>query len=49
MDMLCEYYATGGKSDAFQQHVERLKDYLWLAADGMKMQVRDAMHSRVIR
>jgi squalene/oxidosqualene cyclase-like protein len=38
MDMLCEYYATGGKSDAFQQHVERLKDYLWLAADGMKMQ-----------
>jgi hypothetical protein len=38
---------AGGKGteeeifDALRQHRERVKDYLWLAADGMKMQARD--------
>jgi hypothetical protein len=39
LDMLSEYYASGGKSEAFKEHQQRLADYLWLAADGMKMQV----------
>jgi squalene/oxidosqualene cyclase-like protein len=38
MDMLCEFYASNGQSEAFRQHQERLLDYLWLAKDGMKMQ-----------
>jgi lanosterol synthase len=38
LDMLSEYYASGGKSEAFKEHQKRLADYLWLAADGMKMQ-----------
>jgi squalene cyclase len=38
MDMLCEYYASGGKSEAFRKHQERMYDYLWLASDGMKVQ-----------
>ena len=38
MDMLSEFYASNGQSEAFRQHQERLLDYLWLAKDGMKMQ-----------
>lgn len=38
MDMLCEYFESGGKSDALTKHRERIYDYLWLARDGMKMQ-----------
>jgi len=38
MDMLVEYWASGGKSDAFKLHHDRVFDYLWLAADGIKMQ-----------
>lgn len=30
-------YFTEGKSEAFQKHVERWYDYLWIAEDGMKM------------
>jgi len=37
-DMCCEYFASGGKSDAFKKHQERLYDYLWLSDDGMKVQ-----------
>lgn len=28
-----------GESERFKKHVDRLYDYLWLAEDGMKMQV----------
>ena len=35
--MLCVWF-TEGDSERFQKHVERVQDYLWLAADGMKMQ-----------
>eukprot|EP01126_Amoeba_proteus_P004184 TRINITY_DN11414_c0_g1_i17.p1 TRINITY_DN11414_c0_g1~~TRINITY_DN11414_c0_g1_i17.p1 ORF type:complete len:580 (+),score=109.10 TRINITY_DN11414_c0_g1_i17:1123-2862(+) len=38
IDMLVEYWASDGSSDAFKQHVLRVPDYLWLASDGMKMQ-----------
>jgi len=38
IDMLVEYWASNGKSDAFKQHQDRVADYLWLAEDGMKMQ-----------
>jgi len=38
LDMLAEYWASNGSSDAFKQHQTRVADYLWLAADGMKMQ-----------
>lgn len=37
INMLCVFF-TEGKSERFEKHVERLDDYLWLAADGMKMQ-----------
>lgn len=60
--MLCEYWGSLSESkdpkfknkakvfDALEQHRDRVKDYLWLAADGMKMQVRtvDPRHVRVI-
>lgn len=36
--MLVEYVAGGDKSKAFELHQYRVSDYLWLAADGMKMQ-----------
>jgi hypothetical protein len=38
--MLAEYWASDGKSEAFTLHQRRIYDYLWLAEDGMKMQVR---------
>jgi squalene/oxidosqualene cyclase-like protein len=38
MDMLVEFFASNGKSDAFKQHCDRFYDYLWLAADGLKCQ-----------
>eukprot|EP01130_Rhizamoeba_saxonica_P002426 TRINITY_DN1222_c0_g1_i12.p1 TRINITY_DN1222_c0_g1~~TRINITY_DN1222_c0_g1_i12.p1 ORF type:complete len:490 (-),score=77.98 TRINITY_DN1222_c0_g1_i12:303-1772(-) len=38
INMLCEFYASDGQSLAFQQHQERIYDYLWLSRDGMKMQ-----------
>uniref|UniRef100_A0A6B2KZ30 Terpene cyclase/mutase family member n=1 Tax=Arcella intermedia TaxID=1963864 RepID=A0A6B2KZ30_9EUKA len=38
MDMLVEYWASEGKSKLFKLHQDRIWDYLWLAADGMKMQ-----------
>jgi hypothetical protein len=36
--MLVEYVASGGQSKAFELHQDRVRDYLWLADDGMKMQ-----------
>lgn len=37
INFLCVWF-DDPKSDAVAKHVERLKDYLWLAEDGMKMQ-----------
>ncbi len=39
INMLCSWHAQGKDSKEFIRHVERLPDYLWLASDGMKMQV----------
>jgi len=33
-----EFWASGGQSEAFKLHQDRVLDYLWLAADGLKMQ-----------
>jgi hypothetical protein len=38
--MLSVFAHAGPDSEAFKRHVGRLDDYLWLAEDGMKMQVR---------
>lgn len=38
INMLCRWHADGPQSAVFQQHADRVLDYLWLAADGMKMQ-----------
>lgn len=40
LNMLCVFAAEGKDSAAFKRHVGRLDDYLWVAEDGMKMQVR---------
>lgn len=37
LNMLSVYMTLGPDSDAFRRHTERLRDYLWLAEDGMKM------------
>jgi lanosterol synthase len=39
INMLCSWHAQGKDSKEFQRHVDRVPDYLWLAEDGMKMQV----------
>ena len=39
--MLCVFAEGGKEGEAFKRHVGRLDDYLWLAEDGMKMQVRE--------
>ncbi|KAM6463418.1 lanosterol synthase isoform 2-T2 [Liasis olivaceus] len=38
INMLVRWYVEGEKSPAFQGHVSRIPDYLWLGLDGMKMQ-----------
>ncbi|XP_047457491.1 lanosterol synthase-like [Mugil cephalus] len=38
INMLVRWYADGPSSPAFQQHVDRIADYLWLGLDGMKQQ-----------
>jgi len=38
MNMVCALAAYGPRSQQYQSHEERVGDYLWLAADGMKMQ-----------
>ncbi|MCS6982503.1 MAG: hypothetical protein NZM65_09965, partial [Flavobacteriales bacterium] len=37
LNMLSVYATEGPDSEAFQRHAERLRDYLWLAEDGLKM------------
>ncbi|XP_043988666.1 lanosterol synthase [Gambusia affinis] len=39
INMLVRWYVDGPASAAFQEHVSRIPDYLWLGLDGMKMQV----------
>ncbi|XP_034995512.2 lanosterol synthase isoform X1 [Zootoca vivipara] len=38
INMLVCWYVEGDKSPAFQEHVSRIPDYLWLGLDGLKMQ-----------
>nr|XP_036879554.1 lanosterol synthase [Manis javanica] len=38
INMLVRWYVDGPASTAFQEHVSRIPDYLWLGPDGMKMQ-----------
>lgn len=37
-NMLSIFFAEGPDSENFKNHQARIDDYLWLAADGMKMQ-----------
>ena len=36
--MLSIFWAEGAESENFKKHQERIRDYLWISADGMKMQ-----------
>ena len=36
--MVCRW-VEDPNSEAYQCHLERIKDYLWVAEDGMKVQV----------
>ncbi|XP_061774357.1 lanosterol synthase isoform X3 [Nerophis ophidion] len=38
INMLVRWSVDGPSSPAFQEHVSRIPDYLWLGLDGMKMQ-----------
>uniref|UniRef100_A0A8B9S7C7 Terpene cyclase/mutase family member n=1 Tax=Apteryx owenii TaxID=8824 RepID=A0A8B9S7C7_APTOW len=38
INMLVRWFVDGDNSPAFQEHVSRIPDYLWLGLDGMKMQ-----------
>ncbi|XP_058517511.1 lanosterol synthase isoform X2 [Ochotona princeps] len=38
INMLVRWFVDGPTSPAFQEHVSRIPDYLWLGLDGMKMQ-----------
>ncbi|NWT61211.1 ERG7 synthase, partial [Erythrocercus mccallii] len=38
INMLVRWFVEGKDSPAFQEHVSRIPDYLWLGLDGMKMQ-----------
>ncbi|XP_043916484.1 lanosterol synthase isoform X1 [Protopterus annectens] len=38
INMLVRWYVEGSSSPVFQEHVSRIRDYLWLGLDGMKMQ-----------
>ncbi|KAG8432562.1 hypothetical protein GDO86_016991 [Hymenochirus boettgeri] len=38
INMLVRWHVDGPESSVFQEHVDRIPDYLWLGLDGMKMQ-----------
>ncbi|XP_039078069.1 lanosterol synthase isoform X2 [Hyaena hyaena] len=38
INMLVRWYVDGPDSPAFQEHISRIPDFLWLGLDGMKMQ-----------
>ncbi|GAA6003609.1 hypothetical protein JCM10207_003508 [Rhodosporidiobolus poonsookiae] len=37
MNMLCRWHKEGPKSDAFQQHLLKIRDFMWMSKDGMMM------------
>lgn len=39
LNMLC-CWVENPNSEAFKLHIARIDDYLWIAEDGMKMQVK---------
>jgi len=44
LNMVC-CWVENPNSEAFKCHISRIKDYLWVAEDGMKMQV---LHAYII-
>ncbi|XP_037542215.1 lanosterol synthase-like isoform X2 [Nematolebias whitei] len=42
--MLVQWYADGPSSAAFQEHVSRIPDHLWMGLDGMKVQAMNGSH-----
>uniref|UniRef100_A0A8C8RXG4 Terpene cyclase/mutase family member n=1 Tax=Pelusios castaneus TaxID=367368 RepID=A0A8C8RXG4_9SAUR len=38
INMLVRWFVEGEDSPAFQEHISRIPDYLWMGVDGMKMQ-----------
>ncbi|KAJ7344564.1 hypothetical protein JRQ81_000514 [Phrynocephalus forsythii] len=38
INMLVRWFVEGETSPAFQEHISRIPDYLWLGLDGLKMQ-----------
>ncbi|XP_075139940.1 lanosterol synthase isoform X2 [Leptodactylus fuscus] len=38
INMVVRWHVDGPESPSFQEHVDRIPDYLWLGLDGMKMQ-----------
>jgi lanosterol synthase len=37
MNMLCRFDREGPDSDAFKQHVLKIRDFMWMGKDGMMM------------
>lgn len=37
MNMLCRWVEEGPDSEAFQQHVAKIRDFMWMSKDGMLM------------
>ncbi|GAA5874694.1 hypothetical protein JCM3774_004783 [Rhodotorula dairenensis] len=37
MNMLCRWVEEGPESEAFQQHVAKIRDFMWMSKDGMMM------------
>ncbi|GAA5934711.1 hypothetical protein JCM3775_002035 [Rhodotorula graminis] len=37
MNMLCRWIQEGPESDAFQQHLLKIRDFMWMSKDGMMM------------
>ena len=41
-------WADNPDGEAYKKHAARVKDYLWVGEDGMKMQVSIIIHSFII-
>ncbi|GAA5981225.1 hypothetical protein JCM11641_005617 [Rhodosporidiobolus odoratus] len=37
MNMLCRWHREGPQSDAFQQHLGKIRDFMWMSKDGLLM------------
>ncbi|XP_046542686.1 lanosterol synthase-like [Haliotis rubra] len=44
LHMLIRWMEEGSQSDAFKKHRDRVRDYLWLGRDGMKLQDYNGSH-----